>query len=98
MALPESAVAFMRGQMERVRRMSGRKKIVFPEGSDPRVLEAAARLAREGLAQPILIGRPPAGAPAGFSYVCSKDSPRTEKYAALFYERRRATGVRKSVV
>ncbi|MBM7540852.1 phosphate acetyltransferase [Amphibacillus cookii] len=33
------------------------KRIVFPEGSDQRVLEAAIRLATEGLIQPVLVGK-----------------------------------------
>ena len=32
------------------------KKIVFTEGNDPRILEAAARILKEGFLQTILIG------------------------------------------
>ncbi len=93
MALPETAAAFMDGQAARARRMTPKKRIVFPEGGDPRVIEAARRLVREGVAEPILVGQMPAGAPPGLTYVCPKTSPHTEKYAALFHERRRAKGV-----
>lgn len=31
--------------------------IVFPEGTDPRILGAAVRLASEGLIQPIVLGK-----------------------------------------
>ena len=93
MALPESAINFMNRQVERVRQAGGRKRIVFPEGSDPRVLEAAGRLAREGLADPILLGKPPAGAPAGVTFVQPETSPHLQKYAALYHERRRAKGL-----
>jgi phosphate acetyltransferase len=93
MSLPESAISFMGGQVERVRRLKSKKRIVFPEGSDVRVLEAAARLARENLAEPILIGQQPASTPPGVTFVCPKTSPQTQKYAALFYERRRAKGL-----
>jgi phosphate acetyltransferase len=93
MALPESAINFMNRQVERVRQAGGRKRIVFPEGSDPRVLEAAGRLAREGLADPILLGKPPAGAPAGVAFVQPETSPHLQKYAALYHERRRAKGL-----
>ncbi len=34
------------------------KKIVLPEGEDPRTILAAFRLVQEGLARPVLIGRP----------------------------------------
>ncbi len=83
----------MRTQMERVRRMRARKKIVFPEGSDSRVVEAAERLARDGVADPILVGKPPAGVSPDLVYVCPETSTQTPKYAALFHERRRARGV-----
>ncbi len=32
------------------------KRIVFPEGGDPRILQAARQLSREGLAVPVLLG------------------------------------------
>lgn len=91
MALPESAAAFMAGITERVRRAG--KRIVFPEGADRRVLEAAARLAREGIVHPILIGAPPENAPPGVSFVDPGRSGAAEKYAAIYYERRRAKGI-----
>ena len=53
----------MAGQIERVRRLSEKKRIVFPEGSDPRVIEAAERLVREDLVRPVLLGRPSAVRP-----------------------------------
>ena len=53
--------AFMSGLIERARKL--KKTIVFPEGDDPRVLEAAARLAREGVVRPMLIGPKPPRAP-----------------------------------
>ncbi len=34
------------------------RTVVFPEGDDPRVLDAATRLVREGIAAPILLGPP----------------------------------------
>ena len=93
MALPESAVVFMKRQVERVRQTGTRKRIVFPEGGDPRIVEAAGRLAREGLADPVLIGQPVAGAPGGITFVQPDTSPHARKYATHYYERRRAKGV-----
>ena len=81
----------MAGLIERARKT--RKTIVFPEGGDVRVLEAAARMAREGVVKPVLIGPQPASAPAGVEFVDPATSPLTAKYAALFHERRRAKGV-----
>ena len=31
-------------------------KVVFPEGSDERIVKAACRLAQDGLADPIILG------------------------------------------
>ena len=70
-----------------------KKTIVFPEGADPRVLEAAARLARDGVLKPVLIGPKPADAPEGVTFVDPANSPQLAKYTALYYERRRAKGV-----
>ena len=52
---PDSAVAFLAALIARARPLH--KRIVFPEGDDARVIEAAGRLAREGIVQPIKIGR-----------------------------------------
>src|ERR1019366_2606393 len=87
-AIPESAKLFMSGLIERARKL--KKTIVFPEGTDARVLEAAARLAREGVVKPVLIGARPANAPEGVEFVDPATSPLVKKYAALYYERRRA--------
>src|SRR5450432_618793 len=90
-AIPESARLFMSGLIERARKL--KKTIAFPEGTDPRVVEAAARLAREGVAKPVLIGPKPANAPDGVTFVEPAQSPLLAKYAALYHERRRAKGV-----
>ena len=76
--LPESATLFLARQIERLRRIPKRKRIVFPEGDDARVQQAASRLSKEGLVDPILINAA-AVDPA--------------KYAALYLERRRSKGV-----
>ncbi len=65
---------------------------MFPEGDDPRVLEAAARLAREGLVAPILVSSKPATLP-GVTFADPETHARAAHYASLFYERRRARGV-----
>lgn len=58
--------------------MPRKKRIVFPEGNDPRVVTAAERLEREGLAEVVLVGR--------------TKQPDT-KYARFLHERRRAKGM-----
>jgi phosphate acetyltransferase len=88
MSIPETASAFLAGHVERLRQIKPRRRIVFPEGGDSRVIAAATRLAREELLDPILIGPTPADAPAGVKFV-EADA----KYASLYYERRRAKGI-----
>jgi len=90
-AIPESAAVFMSGLIERARRLP--KTIVFPEGGDPRVLEAAARLARDGVVKPLLVGPKPQSAPAGVAFADPARWPSAEKYAVLYHERRRAKGI-----
>ena len=89
--MPESAQLFMAGLIERARKL--KKTIAFPEGADPRVLEAAGRLAREGVLRPVLVGAKPANAPAGVDFVDPAASPALGRYAAIYYERRRAKGI-----
>jgi phosphate acetyltransferase len=67
MSFPESARAFLDQLIERARR--SKRRIVFPEGSDPRVQNAAARLAKQGIVQPILIARAAEPALAGVTYI-----------------------------
>src|SRR5690242_20633732 len=90
MSTPESARQFMSGLIERARKL--KKTIAFPEGNDPRVLEAAARLARDGVVKPVLVGSPVA-ALEGVRFVDPATSPLLSRYAALYYERRRAKGI-----
>ena len=93
MAIPQSAVDFMNRHVDSLRRAGTRKRIVFPEGSDPRIREAACRLAREGLVAPILIGPPWDGAGSGVAFVDPAASPHLRRYAGIYYERRRGRGV-----
>jgi phosphate acetyltransferase len=90
MALPASAVAFLEALYERARNQ--RKRIVFPEGSDPRVRAAAERLAAQRLAHPILLGTQ-AGVPSGVTVAHTSDPKLIRKYGELYYERRRAKGL-----
>jgi phosphate acetyltransferase len=90
-AIPESATLFMSGLIERARKL--KKTIVFPEGGDPRVLEATARLAREGIVKPVLIGAAPANPHQGVTFVEPAKSPALARYTSFYYERRRAKGI-----
>ncbi len=89
-AIPESARLFMAGLIERARKLQ--RTIVFPEGNDPRVREAAARLARDGVVRPVLLGK---SGPAmdGVVFADPETSPQRARYAAIYHERRRAKGI-----
>jgi phosphate acetyltransferase len=91
MVPPESATVFVRSVVERARKLN--KSIVFPEGGDARVVEAAVRLARDGVLRPVLIGPRPAAAPGGVTFIDPSTAPQLSKYASLYHERRRAKGV-----
>lgn len=82
MPVPESAFAFFAAQIERLRKLKPKRRIVFPEGDDPRVQAAAERLRQEDLVIPILLSADRAA---------SEQDAR--KYAQLYFERRRAKGV-----
>jgi len=81
----------MSGLIERARKL--KRTIAFPEGDDPRVLQAAERLAREAIVKPVLIGPKPAKAPDGVAFIDPAHSPLLSKYAALYHERRRSKGI-----
>src|SRR5712692_945235 len=89
MPAPDSAVAFLSGLIARARPLH--KRIVFPEGNDPRVLAAAERLGREGIVQPVLLG--PAAAIPGVTFIDPAACSQAQRYAALLYERRKAGGM-----
>src|SRR5579863_4219661 len=78
------------------------QRIVLPEGEDPRIVAAAAAIAREGFAKITLLGRSQIiGAVAKDSRLALGDvaiedpatSSRADSYARIYYERRRARGV-----
>jgi len=67
---------------------------VLPEGHDPRVRQAAARLASEGLAVPVLVDRGGIGSvPAGVEVVLPKADARRAAFAGQLHELRAARGM-----
>jgi len=79
------------------------QRIVLPEGEDRRAIAAAARVAAEGYAKVTLLGRQKlietaaaeAGASlAGITVLDPAASAKLESYAQIYFERRRARGVR----
>lgn len=86
----------------RSRAKAARKHIVLPEGTDDRTIHAAGMCRALGLARLTLIGPEGAirqraselGVDLGeIPILDPKSSPKTERYAELFYERRRSKGV-----
>jgi len=78
------------------------KRVVYPEASDARVLEAVAEITRLRLAQPILVGNPEILLPRlkGLNIhplpeiFDPTNDPLRESLAALLYEKRRSRGMR----
>lgn len=78
------------------------KRIVLPEGDDPRTVEAAARLHAEGLAQPVLLGRADriravaaerGVGVAGLELVDPGTDGRADAYAQTLFKLRQARGM-----
>ena len=78
------------------------KKIVLPEGDEPRTVQAAAKIRDEKIACPILLGDPKrinavaaeTGANiANIEIVNPQDSPKAAAYAQSLYDMRKAKGV-----
>jgi len=59
------------------------KRIVLPEGDEPRTMKAAEAIRAEGVAEPVLVTPESIAA----------DAPRLARYAAALYELRRAKGL-----
>jgi phosphate acetyltransferase len=85
--------------LERIRARAREKprRVVLPEATDPRTMEAALRLADEGLVEPILVG-PDAlldtmPAAAELRLIDPETDPRRERLAAYLVERRRERGL-----
>ena len=92
------------GILEHVKATARRsvKRIVLPEGDEPRTVQAAARLAAEQLVTPILLGEPSRIAAVasavgvelvGVACVEPSSSPKAAEYAQALYELRKAKGV-----
>ena len=77
---------------EKARRLG--RRICLPEAQDPRVVQAAARLASEGLAHPVLVRARGMGSLAsGIEVVDPSRDGRTERFAEELYELREHKGM-----
>jgi phosphate acetyltransferase len=86
----------MRNIIDRARAQG--QRIVFPEPGDERVVEAAGRLAADGVVHPILVGPRPQPLPAGVDWIDPSTAPRLEEYTAEYHRltRDRGTGPEKA--
>jgi phosphate acetyltransferase len=77
---------------EKSRRLE--RRIVLPEAKDPRVVQAAAKLAQAGLCRPVLVEAPGLGSlPAGVELVRPGRDARTPRFADELYELRKHKGM-----
>ncbi len=100
----ESRLGRARGLMRGIisRAQQDPKRIVFPEGEDPRVLRAAQILVDEGIASPVLLGRRQRIIDAANAAEISLDgivveepgtAPERERYADYLFQRRQRKGL-----
>lgn len=79
MMFPGLAGEWFHGLVEQLRQRDKKPRIVFAEGDDPRIRDAAERLGDDGLIEPILI---------------TKDTCRADpRYCAHYFERRKKKGI-----
>ena len=77
---------------EKARR--AKRRVVLPEAHDPRVVQAAARLAAEGLVTPVLVDRGGLSAcPPGVEVVRPGSDARAARFAETLHELRAAKGM-----
>jgi malate dehydrogenase (oxaloacetate-decarboxylating)(NADP+) len=90
----------MRGIMTRA--TNDPKRVVFPEGEEPKVLRAAQICADEGIAHPVLLGRRDVIARVAAEHgvatddleiVDPDDAPRRPAYVRYLWERRQRKGL-----
>jgi len=102
-------LAFRQGKGARMRYFfvnkakSAKKKqrVVFAEGEEPKIIRAAAQVLEEGIAKPILIGRPEvikkAVTELALDFTCDivdpNKLPKEEEYAKAYYELRSRRGL-----
>jgi malate dehydrogenase (oxaloacetate-decarboxylating)(NADP+) len=78
-----------------------KKRIVFAEGEESKIIRAAAQVCSEGIGDVILLGRPDVirkradelGVECTATLIDSRNTELSESYAAAYYEHRRRKGV-----
>ena len=100
----ESRLGRARGVMRGIinRAVQDPRRVVFPEGEDARIIRAARIVVDEGIAEPILLGRPAEVKKAakrikvkleGITVEDPQESPHREAYATYLLERRKHKGM-----
>lgn len=87
--------------MNKARSAHPRKRIVFAEGDEPKIIRAAAQVADDGIGEPVLIGHPEIVAEhiarLGLEFAPEVVDPakfeRIDAYAQAFYDMRQRKGV-----
>ena len=69
------------------------KKIVLPEGEDPRTIAAARQIVDEGIAELVILGDPAKIDVPGVTVIDPRTAERHDEYAAAFAELRKKKGV-----
>ena len=70
-----------------------RKKIVLPEGEDPRTIAAARQIMDEGIADLVILGDPAKIDVPGVTVIDPRTAEKHDEYAAAFAELRKKKGV-----
>lgn len=70
-----------------------RKKIVLPEGEDPRTIAAARQIVDEGIADLVILGDPAKIDVPGVTVIDPRTAEKHDEYAAAFAELRKKKGV-----
>jgi len=102
-------LAYRQGKGEQVRYFfqnkarssGGTKRVVFAEGEEPKVIRAASQIKEEGIATPVLLGRPKViqnkidelGLPCCPEIINPYDFENHDKYANAYHELRERKGV-----
>ena len=70
-----------------------KKKIVLPEGEDPRTIAAARQIVDEGIAELVILGDPAKVNVPGVTVIDPRTAEKHDEYAAAFAELRKKKGV-----
>ena len=97
--------------MSKAKSAVAKKRVVFAEGEEPKIIRAAAQIKDDGIGVPVLIGRPEEvqsklkmlGIECDLEVINPLTFPKIDQYAEAYYELRRRKGVvlsdaRKSVL